>query len=160
MLAKRLQDLSSDMMGESVRKESEETSCPCSSCRSIVSFPLVVALIAIAVVVFVIVFTTKGAEKAKEVRLSVGRTGCCRDNAVAESFFASLKNEIYHRKTWRTREAARMAVLRYIECFYNRRRPHAAINYAIPAQVMRGFFDRTAPKADAHREEERAAKET
>ena len=46
---------------------------------------------------------------ANDVRLSVGRTGCCRDNAVAESLWTSLKKEACHRRASETREAARLA---------------------------------------------------
>lgn len=78
-----------------------------------------------------------------DVRLSVGRTGSCHDNAVAESFFSRLKNERYHRYTYKTRAEARTAVVSYIESFYNRRRPHSTINGQIPAEVMDAFFERT-----------------
>lgn len=57
-----------------------------------------------------------------QVRNSVGRTGVCWDNAVAESFFATLKNEMYYRQFFRTRAKARFAVAEYIEVFYNRQR--------------------------------------
>ena len=58
-----------------------------------------------------------------DVRLSVGRTGSCHDNAVAESFFATLKNEMYSLRSWATRAEARHAVVGFIEGFYNRQRP-------------------------------------
>lgn len=82
-----------------------------------------------------------------DVRLSVGRTGVCWDNAVAESFFASLKNEMFHRESFATRGRARLAVGEYIEVFYNRQRPHSTIGYVPPAEAMAGFFDRTRPEA-------------
>ena len=64
----------------------------------------------------------------------------------------------YRRRSWPTREAARMAVLTYIEVTYNWRRPHATIDYRFPAQVMREFFDRTAEKArELDKEEKKAA---
>ena len=53
-----------------------------------------------------------------QVRLSVGRTGSCHDNAVAESFFATLKNEMYHLRKWPTRDEARHAVVEFIESYY------------------------------------------
>jgi transposase InsO family protein len=71
-----------------------------------------------------------------DVRLSVGRTGSCHDNAVAESFFSMLKNEMYHRYTFTTRARARLAVADYIEVFYNRRRRHSTLDYRTPAQAM------------------------
>ena len=73
---------------------------------------------------------------ANGVRLSVGRTGCCRDNAVAESLWASLKKEMYHRRTFETREEAKVACIDWIERFYNRSRPHSAIGYRHPADLM------------------------
>ncbi|MEG1841052.1 MAG: integrase core domain-containing protein, partial [Raoultibacter sp.] len=53
-----------------------------------------------------------------DVRLSCSRTGNCHDNAVAESFFATLKNEMYYRKSFSTRAEAKMAVINFIECYY------------------------------------------
>lgn len=91
------------------------------------------------------------AEAASEmgVRLSVGRTGVCWDNAVAESFFATLKNEMFHRESFVTRGRACLAVGEYIEVFYNRKRPHSTIGYQTPAETMAAFFDRTAPELPA-----------
>ena len=83
------------------------------------------------------------AARLLDVRLSVGRTGQCWDNAVAESFFSMLKNEMYYLSTFATRARARLAVADYIEVFYNRRRRHSTLDYQTPAQVMRTFFDRT-----------------
>ncbi len=70
------------------------------------------------------------------VRRSVGQTGVCWDNAAAESFFASLKNEMYHRFTFATRARARFAVADYIEVFYNRRRLHSTLGYRTPAEAL------------------------
>lgn len=80
-----------------------------------------------------------------DVRLSVGRTGSCHDNAVAESFFSRLKNERYSRYSYKTRAEAKAAVVSYIEGFYNRHRPHSTLDGKIPAEVMEAFFERTAP---------------
>lgn len=55
---------------------------------------------------------------------SVARTGVCFDNAIAESFWSTLKTEFYDRKHWVTRESARKAVAYWIEVVYNRRRRH------------------------------------
>ena len=82
--------------------------------------------------------------RANSVRLSVGRTGSCHDNAVAESFFATLKNEMYHLRSFDTRTEARVAVIDYIESYYNRARPHSTVDYRIPAELMDEFFERTA----------------
>lgn len=79
---------------------------------------------------------------ARGVRLSVGRTGSCRDNAVAESFFGTLKNEMYHRRSFATRDEARVACVGYIEGYYNRRRPHSSIGWECPAEKMEAFFAR------------------
>jgi transposase InsO family protein len=63
------------------------------------------------------------------IRRSRGRTGVCWDNAAAESFFATLKNEMYYRHTFATWARARFAVAEYIEVFYNRRRLHSTLGY-------------------------------
>lgn len=70
------------------------------------------------------------------VRPSVGRTGVCWDNAMAESFFGALKNELVYRTTFPTREHARRAIVRYIEVFYNRKRLHSGLGYKTPAEVQ------------------------
>src|SRR5512143_103126 len=68
----------------------------------------------------------------RHVQTSVGRTGACWDNATAESFFAALKNEMYHRESFPTRAGARSAVADYTEIFYNRQRLHSALGYRTP----------------------------
>ena len=78
------------------------------------------------------------------VRLSVGRTGVCWDNAVAESFFSMLKNEMYHRHTFATRARARFHVMQYIEVFYNRQRLHSTLGYRTPAEVRADHDHQTA----------------
>jgi transposase InsO family protein len=77
------------------------------------------------------------AEAAAElgVRRSVGRTGSCFDNALAESFNASLKVERVHRTVYPTREHARKDVTRYIEFRYNTKRLHSALGYRTPQEV-------------------------
>ncbi|NUR29835.1 MAG: IS3 family transposase, partial [Catenulispora sp.] len=67
------------------------------------------------------------------VTLSVGRKGQCWDNAVAESFFATVKTELIHRRTWPTRKAAASALFDYIEGWYNTRRRHSTLGYLSPA---------------------------
>ncbi len=69
------------------------------------------------------------------VTRSVGRTGVCWDNALAESFFAALKNELIHRTVFPTRDKARQAIAEYIEVFYNRQRLHSALGYKTPHEV-------------------------
>jgi putative transposase len=74
--------------------------------------------------------------KQIKVRTSVGRTGVCWDNAAAESFFATLKNEMYYRQSFATRARARFAVAEYIEVFYNRQRLHSTLGYRTPAEAL------------------------
>jgi putative transposase len=68
---------------------------------------------------------------------SMGSVGDCYDNALAESFFATLECELLARTRWRTHTEARMAVFDYIETFYNRRRRHSALGYLSPAEYER-----------------------
>jgi putative transposase len=76
---------------------------------------------------------------AHGIRTSVGRTGVCWDNSAAESFFASLKNEMYYRQAFPDRARARFAVAEYIEVFYNRIRLHSTLGYRTPAQALAEF---------------------
>ncbi len=64
---------------------------------------------------------------------STGSKGDCFDNAVSESFHASLKKELIYRHTWPTRPEARTAVFEYIEGWYNARRRHSTLGYLSPA---------------------------
>ena len=64
---------------------------------------------------------------------SLSRPRQCWDNAVAESFFSSLKEELIHRQSWATRAQARRAIVDYIEVFFNRRRLHSSLGYLSPA---------------------------
>jgi transposase InsO family protein len=68
------------------------------------------------------------------VVLSIGRKGECWDNAVAESFFATIKRELIDTRTWPTREGLRRAVFDYIEGWYNVRRLHSSLDYCSPAE--------------------------
>ena len=63
---------------------------------------------------------------------SMSRKGNCYDNAVVESFFGSLKNELVHHRRFLSREEARTAIFDYIELFYNRQRVHATLRYLSP----------------------------
>ena len=76
------------------------------------------------------------------IRQSVGRTGVCWDNALAESFFSMLKNEWLNRFTFATRAKARRQVVRYIEGFYNRRRLHSGLGYRTPQEVEDEYLTR------------------
>jgi len=91
--------------------------------------------------------------KSIDVRLSVGRTGSCLDNAVAESFFAFLKNEMYYTKPTPTRARARLDVATYIEVFYNRKRRHSTLGYLTPAAAMAQHLQLT----ETHKESPLAA---
>lgn len=73
---------------------------------------------------------------------SVGRTGICYDNAMAESFFGVLKNELVHRTAYPTREHARKDIARYIELRYNTRRLHSALGYRTPQEVYDEYLNR------------------
>jgi putative transposase len=77
------------------------------------------------------------------LRSSVGRTGVCWDNALAESFNASLKNEMVNRTAFPTKAHARDAIVRYIELYYNRQRIHSALDYRTPFEVLSGRTDYT-----------------
>ena len=65
---------------------------------------------------------------------SMGRTGVCWDNAAAESFWSTLKNEYYHRHVFTTIDDARRGVYTWIDGFYNARRRHSSIGYISPLQ--------------------------
>lgn len=66
---------------------------------------------------------------------SMSRRGNCHDNAVAESFFSTLKNELTHHATYATRAEAMAAISDYIELYYNRVRPHTTLKYRSPMQI-------------------------
>jgi len=67
---------------------------------------------------------------------SMSRRGNCWDNAVAESFFRTLKVELIHENHYPTRESARQSIFQYIEGYYNLKRLHSAIDYRVPAEVQ------------------------
>jgi transposase InsO family protein len=75
------------------------------------------------------------------MRQSLGRTGCCYDNALAESFFASLKNERVHRTVYPTRNKAKHDIARYIEIFYNRQRLHSVLGYRTPHEIRTEYLN-------------------
>ncbi len=77
--------------------------------------------------------------KGHGLRGSMGRTGVCWDNAMAESFFASLKKELVNRVVFPTRKAAEHEISKYIEVFYNRRRIHAGISYNTPLATRQAW---------------------
>jgi len=72
--------------------------------------------------------------REKGINSSMSRAANCYDNAVAESFFSSLKNEETLHQRYRTREQARAALYDYIEMFYNRKRLHSTLGYITPVE--------------------------
>jgi putative transposase len=80
------------------------------------------------------------------VRPSVGKTGICYDNAVVESFFATLKKELIHTRPWPTMARLRTAIFEYIESYYNRKRLHSTLQYLSPEEYELRF-DKENPKA-------------
>ncbi len=75
---------------------------------------------------------------------SMGYTGVCWDNAMAESFFATLKTEFYYRRVWPTKKGARLAVGQWIEDRYNRRRRHASLGQVSPVNFEMQYSINTA----------------
>lgn len=69
----------------------------------------------------------------------MGSVGDAYDNAVAESFFATLETELIDRHSWRTRAEARLAVFDFIEAFYNPVRRHSFIGQLAPAEYERRY---------------------
>jgi putative transposase len=80
--------------------------------------------------------------RALDIRHSVGRTGICYDNAMAESFNAALKNERVHRTQYPTRAQATKDIARYIELRYNSKRLHSGLGYKTPHEVHNEYLNR------------------
>jgi putative transposase len=76
------------------------------------------------------------------IRQSVGRTGICFDNSLAESFNAALKVERVHRTAYPTRKKALQDIARYIELRYNRTRLHSALGYRTPQEALNEYLNR------------------
>ena len=81
---------------------------------------------------------------AHGVLQSMGRTGVCWDNALAESFFATYKLELIDLASWPTRARARSASVHWLEAIYNRRRRHSAIDMLSPVDYEERYWDRRA----------------
>jgi len=79
--------------------------------------------------------------KKNKIRRSLGRTGICYDNAVAESFFASYKKELIHTRPWPDLKAVSKATFEWIEMYYNRTRRHSTLGYLTPHEYELGFRD-------------------
>lgn len=88
-----------------------------------------------------LIFTRRCASVGIDV--SMGSRGDCFDNAVLESFHATLKKDLIHRRSWPTKAEARMAVFDYIEAFYNRRRRHSLLGMLSPLD-----FENSTPRND------------
>jgi transposase InsO family protein len=71
--------------------------------------------------------------RAAGVEVSMGSKGDCFDNAVLESFHATIKKDLIHRRAWPTKAEARTAIFEYVEAFYNRRRRHSRLAMLSPA---------------------------
>jgi len=80
------------------------------------------------------------------VRTSMGAVGDAYDNAMAESFFATLECELIARRSWKTPGEARAALFQWIEGWYNPRRLHSALDYLSPCEYERRFLQCSAPE--------------
>jgi hypothetical protein len=82
---------------------------------------------------------------------SMGSRGDCWDNAVAESFFATLKKELVHRRSWPTRRELSSEVFEYIEAFYNRVRRHSTLGMRSPIDYENGTLSNSRTSLAASR---------
>lgn len=78
---------------------------------------------------------------ANGITCSMSRRGNCWDNAVAESFFSTLKSELVHNVIFLTRDSARYAIAEWIEIFYNGKRRHSSLGYATPLEAERSYYE-------------------
>jgi len=72
---------------------------------------------------------------------SMSRKGNCWDNAVAESFFKTIKSELIYRRTYSNRKVAELDIFEYIEIWYNRKRLHSSLGYKTPMQIENEFYN-------------------
>jgi putative transposase len=86
----------------------------------------------------------RGLLAAHGIVCSMSRRGNCWDNAVAESFFSTLKIELAHDADWTTHAEARAAVAQYLEIFYNRQRRHSVLDYLSPVAFERRHEEKLA----------------
>ena len=85
---------------------------------------------------------------------STGSAGDCYDNAMAESFFATLECELIDRRSFQTQAEARMAIFEYLESWYNTKRRHSGLGYLSPNEFeRRAAASATQPQDAAHRRE-------
>jgi putative transposase len=83
------------------------------------------------------------------IEVSMGSVGDCYDNAVCETFHATLKKEKIYRQSWPTRAEARSAVFAYIEGWYNPRRRHSTLAYLSPIEFERQHAELAQPALEA-----------
>lgn len=89
----------------------------------------------------------RGALTGHGILCSMSRKGDCWDNACVESFFATLKTELIHRRPWPTMQEAKLAIHEFIGCFYNSQRSHSFLGYMAPAAFERRFEAKAAKAA-------------
>ena len=80
--------------------------------------------------------------KNNKIMQSMSRKGECHDNAVAESFFSTLKTELVYQRTYQTREEAQSSVFEYIEVFYNKVRRHSYLDYESPVNYEKALYNK------------------
>jgi putative transposase len=95
--------------------------------------------------------------RAAGIAQSMGSRGDCFDNAVAESFFATLKKELIHRRSWPEKAELRTEVFDYIEVFYNRQRRHRALGQRSPADYETSTLGQDGAEDAASRLQHRSA---
>jgi putative transposase len=83
----------------------------------------------------------RAALEAAGITCSMSRRGNCWDNAVAESFFATLKTELVHDVLFSSRESAKTTIAEWIEIFYNGKRRHSTIDYRSPVEFERRYYE-------------------
>jgi len=79
--------------------------------------------------------------RANNIQQSMSAKGNCHDNAVAESFFKTLKTELVNEQSYQSRADARQSIFEYIEVFYNRIRRHSTLNYQSPESFEKTFYN-------------------
>ena len=85
--------------------------------------------------------------KAHEITPSMSRRGNCYDNAVAESFFKTLKKELVRKQIFKTRDEAKSRIFEYIEMFYNAKRRHSYLGYISPNEFEKRYNEKVLKNA-------------
>lgn len=80
-----------------------------------------------------------------QIVCSMSGTGNCYDNAVAESFFHTLKTECVYFERYENREQAKLSIFEYVEVYYNNQRRHSTLGYVAPAEFERRFYQPSVP---------------